>query len=54
MKEKQYYINRKQRSTLLSAVGFLDVPMSYIGVRMKMEPNAFTKIRSKGRLEKQQ
>jgi hypothetical protein len=36
---------------MLSAVGFLNVPLSYIEARMKMQPNAFM-IRSKGILEK--
>ena len=37
---------------MLSAAGFLNLPLSYIGVRMKMETNVFIEIRSKGRLEK--
>jgi len=37
---------------MLSAAGFLNLPLSYIGARMKMETNVFIKIRSKGRLEK--
>jgi len=37
---------------MLSAAGFLNVPLSYIGARMKMETSVFIKIRSRGRLEK--